>query len=404
VPPGPAERPARLEALDLLRGLAVAGMIVVNSPGDEAAAYAPLRHADWHGWTVTDLIFPTFLFGVGMALGLSFPRAMADAAERRLFWIRVARRTVALVLLGLMLALTGMLARALLHWGTGPTGLAHLRFPGILQRSGLSYALVAILVVATARRDEGGRTHLQIGAVAGVAAAILLLYWALLAWVPVPGFGAGKLDPAGNLAAFVDRAVFTPAHLWRFGTAVPNGPVVYDPEGLLSTLPATTNVLFGAIAGAWWRRSPDRAAARAAGAGLLLLVAGLLLDPAFPINKRIWTSSFALLSSGFAALLLAGLALALRGRLAVRLAAPLRILGGNAILAFILSVLIGIVYGLPILTHHGARDSLQGWSNRLALGVIGDPPLASLACALFVLALILLMLWPLHRRAIHFRL
>jgi predicted acyltransferase len=180
--------------------------------------------------------------------------------------------------------------------------------------------------------------------------------------------------------------------------------VVYDPEGLLSTLPATTNVLFGAIAGAWWRRSPDHAVAFAAGAGLLLVFAGLLLDPLFPINKRIWTSSFALLSSGFAALVLAGLALTLRNRLALRMAAPLRILGGNAILAFILSVLVGLVYGLPLLTRQGAPDSLQGWSNRLALGAIGDPPLASLACALFILALILLALWPLHRRAIHFRL
>ncbi|KSB88367.1 hypothetical protein AS593_02885 [Caulobacter vibrioides] len=376
----------RIVALDLLRGLAVAGMIVVVSPGSWSQVYAPLAHAAWHGWTPADLVFPTFLFCVGMAVGLSVPRLTPGDRASAGFWLKVARRTALLILLGLLL-------NALPKFD-----FAHLRLPGILQRIGLCYALgVAICVLAAPRAGS----RLKFSFVAdGVAAFVLLaIYWALLAFVPVPGFGAGRLDSHGSLPAFIDRAVITIPHIWKHGTTQGVG-VTYDPEGLLSTLPATANVLIGAIAAALLARG---GASRFALALLsaVLIAAGLLLDGAMPINKSIWTPSFALLSSGLSMAALFVLDLLAGVKPALKLAAPLTIFGGNAILAFILSQLLGIFGSMPLLP--GGR-SAQGLTYELALRVISDPKAASLACALAVLAFILAILIPLHRRGIHLRL
>lgn len=394
----------RLTTLDVFRGLAVAGMILVTSPGDWNFAWAPLRHAEWNGWTLADMVFPAFLFSVGAALGLSFPRSMGGAAEPRRVWLRVARRTLALIALGLFLEATYVWAISAGAPFPGQGGLEHIRIPGILQRIALCYLLAATLVLSTARKDGEGRSHVNAPAIGLAIAITLLLYWALLAFVPVPGYGAGRLDPEGALPAWIDRAVFTVPHLWPLGSATWGGPVTYDPEGLLSSLPATTNVLFGVLAALVLRRSPARGALILAGAGLLLFVTGLSLDPFFVINKRLWTSSFALLSSGVSALVLAALLVALRNGVAIRLLTPLRILGGNAILAFVLSTLLGRIWGWPFLPGDQGLESPQHWTNGLVLAVVPDPYLASFICALAMLTLITLVLWPLYRRAIYFRL
>lgn len=367
----------RLVALDLLRGLAVAGMILVVSPGSWSMAYAPLKHADWHGWTPGDLVFPTFLTCVGMAIGLMVPRLTpADRASPAL-WLKVARRTALLILLGLLL-------NAL------PTfDLATLRIPGILQRIALCYALATSICVWTAGRGEGGRLAFNPLAAAIAAAALLAIYWALIAFVPVPGFGAGRLDAEGSLPAYVDRVVFTVPHLWSQG-------VNYDPEGLLSTLPAAVNVLLGAIAA---RLAAQGRKGAVLGLGVLLIVAGLALDSVMPINKRIWTPSFALLSSGIATVVFVGLEMASKSRRGGWL---LIVLGGNAILAFILSQLLGVFGGLPIVP--GAQPTPQGFVYAQVLKVVTEPYLASLACAVLVLGLITAILIPLHRRGIHLRL
>jgi predicted acyltransferase len=391
----------RLPALDVLRGLAIAGMILVTSPGDWNRAYAPLKHADWEGWTSTDMIFPAFLFSVGVALGLSFPRFLGDSASRRDFWWRVCRRTISLILLGLFLEATYNWAISLGAPFPGRAGLENLRIPGILQRIGFCYALAAILVVATARKDVEGRALINARALSLAIGAILILYWVLLTFVPVPGYGAGHLDPEGNLPAFIDRLVFTVPRLWPFGSAQWQGPVTYDPEGLLSSLPATTNVLFGVLAAREWRESGKSAALRIGVFGVVLLLAGLLLDPLFPINKRLWTSSFALLSSGYSAILLGAILAAVRFRRVVRLSTPLRILGGNAILAFVLATLLGRLYGFPLLRD---GESPQHAINALSLRAVSDPYLASLVCAFAMLVVVTVMVWPLHRRAIHVRL
>jgi predicted acyltransferase len=393
----------RLVALDVLRGLAVAGMIVVTSPGDWNRAYWPLKHADWNGWTPTDMVFPMFLFGVGMALGLSFPRPLAEPAARKQFWLRVGRRAIALILLGLFLNWISVVA----VWAgvppTGPDAIPALRLPGVPQRIAFCYVLAAALILVTARRDAEGRTCIDARPIAAAIVAILLIYWALLSFVPVPGYGPGHLDPEGSLPAWLDRQIFTVPHLWPLGSATWRGPVTYDPEGLLSSFPATVDVLFGVLAAWEWRRSAGRPLARIAIASAVLVILGLLLDPLFPINKRLWTSSFALLSSGVSGLALVIIALIVRNAAASRLLAPLKVLGGNAILAFTISILLGAFSGLPLNGTTGPI-SPQGWVDSIALRVIPDEYLASLACAFAILALITLALWPLHRRAIHFRL
>lgn len=232
---------------------------------------------------------------------------------------------------------------------------------------------------------------------------MLVAYWMAMTLIPVPGFGPGRLDPEGNLAAFIDRAIFTTPHLWPFGSVEWRGPVVYDPEGLLSAIPATTNVLFGVLAATVWRRYPDWAAPIVATAGAGLFVGGLLLDPIFAINKRIWTSSFALLSAGFSAMVFVVIAAVLRNRLAAEVVAPLRVFGGNAIWTFVVATLLGRLYSFPFKHAEGAL-SPQAWVNGMALRIAPDPFVASLLCALTMVALVLAITVPFHRRGMHFRL
>jgi predicted acyltransferase len=397
-------RPARLRALDVLRGLAVAGMIVVTSPGDWNKAYWPLKHADWNGWTPTDIVFPTFLFSVGVAIGLSFPKPLGAPSARADLWRRVLRRVASLLALGLVL---NWLYTAAVHFGLPsphPYAWTEFRIPGVPQRIGLCYLFAVGLIVATTARSAGSVAAINSRALWIAAALILIGYWALLQFVPVPGFGVGQLDPGGSLPAWLDRRVFTPAYMWPLGSITWGGPVTYDPEGLLSTLPALVNVLFGALAARELRVAPERALPRIAIAGALLVAAGLLLDPVFPINKRLWTSSFALLSSGVSTLALVCCVIGLRSERVSPMAVPFKILGGNAILAFTISILLGYASGFPIMRWAEEPASPQYWGDQVALSIISDEYLASLACALSVLAFITLLIWPLHRRAIHLRL
>lgn len=396
---GPAKAGGgRIIALDVLRGLAVAGMILVTSPGSWVHSYPPLRHADWNGWTPADLVFPTFLFCVGMAIGLSGPRLRVGDQTSAALWFKIARRTGLLLLLGLVL-------NALPSFD-----LVHLRIPGILQRIGLCYALASAICLLPARPAADGTLRIRVGAVALAAVALLVGYWALLAFTPVPGFGVGRLDSYGSLPAFVDRAVFTIPHLWPYGLTEGVG-VTYDPEGVLSTVPATVNVLIGAIAATVLNGRPKRDGEGASGLvpllilGVALVVIGLALDPLAPVNKRIWTSSFALFSSGASLVALVVLQTLLKVRAARIVATPLTVLGGNAILAFVISQVLGACAGLTLKHRTGLPDlTPQGFGFETAQRLTADPYLASFLCALAILTLITVMIVPLHRRGIHLRL
>lgn len=369
-------------------------MIIVNDPGSWQHVWWPLDHAPWHGWTPTDIVFPAFLFAVGTALGLSFPRRL-DPGDRRVLWGKIGRRVLALIALGLAFTLIS-------HHS-----LEMLRLPGVLQRIGLCYGLAAALALLTARHGPDGLWQLNLPVIASTALLILAAYWAAMALMPVPGFGAGVLTPEGNLAAYVDRAVLTTRHMWSGGTDA-HGNIVYDPEGLLSTFPALVNVLCGVFVAVAWRLRPERAAGWIAIGGLALLAAGLLLDPLFPLNKRLWTSSFALATSGVSAILFA-LCMVLCGA-ATRRAwidrwlAPFRVFGMNAILAYSLSVLLAIAAAQPFIPAGQGRVTPMGWIFTRIVGAVSDPWLASFLCSLVLLALVFAVIFPLHRRGIHLRL
>ncbi|HVH13775.1 MAG TPA: heparan-alpha-glucosaminide N-acetyltransferase domain-containing protein, partial [Longimicrobium sp.] len=225
-PAAPSDAPPRTErllSLDVFRGLTVAAMLLVNNPGTWSAVYDPLEHAAWHGWTPTDLIFPFFLFIVGVSMAYSLvPRLERGDAPARLF-AAAAKRFAILVGLGLLLA-------AFPYY---TLDLSHLRLPGVLQRIGLAFLLASAVVLFARPRAQWI-----------VAGALLLGYWAAMTLVPVPGFGAGELSRDGSLAAYVDRTVLGTNHLWASAKT-------WDPEGLLSTLPAVATVLLGVFAGRW---------------------------------------------------------------------------------------------------------------------------------------------------------
>ena len=266
----------RLVSLDAFRGLTIAGMILVNNPGSWSYVYAPLRHAEWHGWTPTDLIFPYFLFIVGVALPFSFRKRLERGDDRGRLMQHVVRR--ASILIGI-----GILMRAIPDFD-----FATMRYYGVLQRIGLVYIGVGAAYLFL---NRAGRAWLT--------AALLLGYWALMSWVPVPGYGAGDLSPDGNLAAWIDRLVMG-GHLWQD---------TWDPEGLLSTLPAIGTALLGITAGEWLQ-SDRPVAERTRGmlvGGLGLTVAGLAWGLVFPINKNLWTSSYVVFTAGTALVLLGAL-------------------------------------------------------------------------------------------------
>ncbi|MBD0327641.1 MAG: DUF1624 domain-containing protein, partial [Pyrinomonadaceae bacterium] len=220
--PKETTKTGRLMSLDVFRGLTIAAMVLVNNPGTWSHIYWPLAHAEWHGWTPTDLIFPFFLFIVGISITLSFARRVENGGNERALLLSIVRRTLILVALGLVLA------------GFPYFDFNTIRIPGVLQRISVCYFISSVIFLHTRWRTQ-----------AIIAAALLLLYWLLLTLVPVPVYGAGDLSKEGSLASYLDRLILGP-HIWKQGK-------VYDPEGILSTIPAISTTLCGVLAGHWLR-------------------------------------------------------------------------------------------------------------------------------------------------------
>ncbi|MEJ2581588.1 MAG: DUF5009 domain-containing protein [Acidobacteriota bacterium] len=278
--PEPGNR-TRLTAVDVFRGMTIVAMILVNNPGDWATVYWPLKHAEWHGCTPTDLVFPFFLFIVGVAIVLALGRRIEAGSPRRPLVIKVIRRSITIFALGLFL--NGY------PFGLfGPRGFAELldtwRIPGVLQRIAICYLVVSLLVLFCRVRS------LKI-----LTVVFLVGYWALVTLVPVPGVGEPNIDePGGHLSGWIDREVFGD-HVWQVSK-------VYDPEGILSTIPAFATTLFGVFAGMMLVASVDPIGrvARLLVSGSLLTCIGYVWGWVFPINKAIWTSSYAVFTAGLA--------------------------------------------------------------------------------------------------------
>jgi predicted acyltransferase len=370
-----APRPApRLLSLDAFRGITIAGMLLVNNPGTWSAIYPPLIHAEWHGWTPTDLIFPFFLFIVGVAMTFSLAARAERGARRGVLLRGAVRRSAILFLLGLVL-----------HAFPNYLDLSHLRVPGVLQRIALAYLATAAIVLFTGLRAQ-----------VAIAGALLLGYWATLALVPVPGGVKGALVPGMDLGAYIDRAVFGVNHLWSQSRT-------WDPEGLLSTLPAIGTVLLGVFAGNWLRssRNPPVIAVGLFVAGNVGLVVGLAWDALFPINKPLWTSSYVVFTAGMACHFLALCYWFIDVQGYRRWATPFVIFGVNAIAAFFLSSLFARILGLITVPRGGDVVALKtAIFDGVFRPLFAQPVNASLAFAIAFVLLWLGVMFLLYRKRI----
>lgn len=377
--------PSRILSIDILRGLTIALMILVNDSGDGRHTYAQLEHAQWSGLTLTDLVFPTFLFLVGASIIFSLGNRVARGDSRAALARNIVRRALTILLIDFFIALF-------------PTfHLTQLRIYGVLTRIAICYLVVGLLCLVTRRA----------AVLLSIALTLLVGYWLLMRFVPVPGFGVPTrdiplLDPDRNLTAYVDRGfnVFTQAvfHTGRLyeGTR--------DPEGMLSTLPAIATVLFGALAGIWLKRStavqhrgdlalspstinvdgsisqvqteaPQTPARTLLGlilASAVCLAIGFFWNATFPINKKLWTSSYVFAAAGFSLLglsvcygLIDTLRLERRSKIFRASLWPWLVFGSNAITAYAVSELLieaGGLLNFPDPSAPGGRPmSLWGW-------------------------------------------
>jgi len=384
---------SRLLSLDVFRGVVIAGMILVTDPGTYSAVYWPLRHAEWNGATPTDMIFPSFLVMVGMAMTLSFASRIARGGSRSRMFRHVLRRSAVLFVLGLLVN------------GFPDYDLHTLRIPGILQRIAVCYLLGGSLYLLVSEVGVGqGRRVVRAVAVGGVLVALLAGYWALLRWYPMPGFGAGRLDSLGNVAAYLDRWVFGVRHMWAYGLT-PGYGVTFDPEGILSTLTALATLLMGVLAGEWMGtdRTRERKALVLVGAGAALAAIGYGLQPWLPLNKKMLTSTFAMFSGGVALMAFSLLYWVLDIRRWRGWEGPAMVLGTNAIFAFALST---VVTTMSDRIHVGGGDAgltLHRWVYQVGFLPWLAPVRASLAYAIAIVVLNVALVYPLYRRRVFLR-
>ena len=361
---------SRLISLDVFRGVTMAAMVVVNNPGDWSQVYAPLLHAEWNGWTPTDLIFPFFVFILGVSVTLS-KRSLQPVPV-------ILRRTALIFALGLFLALYPRF------------DFTTVRIMGVLQRLALCYLGAALFYRAMGQADEEDKWQ----AAVGVTAVLLLAYWAIMRFVPAPGGVAGDLTPAGNIGAWLDRTIIGEAHLWRQSKT-------WDPEGLLGTIPAIASAISGVAAGVilTGRRSPAQKVAFLIAGGGATLVMGLAWNRSFPINKSLWTSSYVLFTSGLASILLAACYWVFDAQGRQRFLRPFIVLGTNALVLFVASgLLVKTLLLLKVTGPDGALISVNRWLYTSGFEPFASPKNASLLFALANLAVLYMLLEVLYRR------
>lgn len=468
----------RLISLDVFRGIAIAGMVLVNNPGTWSTIYGPLKHAEWHGITPTDYIFPFFLFAVGVAIPIAFRRRtqfgntkgtyqkiLARAATiflvslimsalpffdfakteipyaakllivfgytAALFFYLWGKTKIGLALAGAIVALT------LIFWAAGfivvPYDFAGMRILGVLQRIAICYLIVSIIFLNTNWKQQS---------IIGIV--ILLVYWLLMTSVPVPGCVVTTIDDkACNLAAYIDRLILTEPHIWRPSR-------VFDPEGILSTLPAIVTTLTGVLAGTWLmqkvkgrtrsenetmessfygkaaavvsideaskagsaesadsgrtERSGNEIAAGLFFAGTVALAVGWSWSLVFPLNKSLWTSSYVVYTTGLALLTLGSCYWLIDVKGYRRWAKPFVIFGVNALALYVFSGIMARVLGMArVAGPDGGFVSLQEWIFQTFFLSVAEPVNASLAFAVSFVLFWLFLMWLLYRRRIYIK-
>jgi predicted acyltransferase len=461
-----APKPNRLISLDVFRGMTIAGMVLVNNPGT-SPVYWPLDHAEWNGLTPTDWIFPFFLFIVGVAIPISLGKYLSltdtggDATVRehafRPIYTKIITRAVSIYLLGLaisvvpffqfqstdapdwlklltwlafaaailflllrnfrvagMLAAAGVLGIAIIYlagYNVVPYDFGTMRILGVLQRIAICYLVTSLIFLHTNWKQQ-----------VYISAALLLAYWFLITMIPVPGCEVTTMnDKACNLAAWIDRMVLTENHIWRYGK-------VYDPEGLLSTIPAIVTTISGVLTGTWLRSEPPASAggqsasqnprnwpaAYAAGSdkvsglfffGLVLFALGWIWNSFFPFNKALWTSSYVLVTTGLALLILAACYWLIDIKGYRRWTKPFVIFGVNALALFVFSGIFARMMSAyrVAYTPEGKGISAQRWVVDNLYLALFQPINASLAYAISFILLWLFFMWLLYRKGIYLK-
>ncbi len=361
----------RILSLDIFRGLTIMAMIIVNTPGSWSYAYPVLQHSHWNGCTPTDLVFPFFIFAMGFASLLSITKRLQKGTPKQKLVLQLIRRSVIIFLLGLIV-------------NSFPfNDLSNIRFLGVLQRIAIVNLVCGLFLI-----------YAEVKVLWYVSGALLAGYWALMTLVPVPGVGPANLEPTTNLAAWLDKLILG-KHVWVWTK-------VYDPEGILSTLPALVSGFIGVLAGSTFMKT-DNERDRLINLlvyGNILIVMGMAWGMAFPINKQLWTSSYVLYTSGLAMVVL-GITYWIADIKKIRkFAPPFLAFGTNPIIAYFGSEIGIILLGIIHINSSGTRVTLCDWlfSQYLTTGL--SPINASLMGALLYTGFWLVVVSIMYRRKI----
>jgi len=372
----------RLLSLDFFRGLTVAAMILVNNPGSWGHIYAPLEHAEWNGCTPTDLVFPFFLFIVGVSIAYAMGSKKLDHASHNKTILKALKRALTLFGLGLFLAFFPR------NFSTFNflESLQAIRIPGVLQRIGVVFFISSVIFLKSSEKT-----------IFRTIVIILITYWALMTFVPVPDVGYANLEKETNLGAWLDRTILTEAHLWKSAKT-------WDPEGILSTLPAIASGLIGVLVGVYLKRKDVDAAVKISwlfAVGVLIILAGLLWDLQFPINKSLWTSSYVLYTGGLATIVLALCYWIIDVNKYNRFTKPFVIYGVNAITVFFVSGLMPrLVNMIKIKQPNGEEMGALSSFYQSFFVPYFSPINASLAYAIVFIMFFYVILWVMYKKNI----
>lgn len=355
----------RVSSVDIFRGLTIVLMILVNTPGTWSHVYAPLLHAKWHGYTPTDLVFPFFLFIVGTSIVFAYRNKKADSKTYK----KITVRSLKLIGLGLFLG-------AFTIYFPFFKDFADIRFPGVLQRIGVVFFFTALLFL-----------HCNWKVLLGICISLLMGYWVWMGYLPINGMEPTFDRAPNNWANFIDLKVFG-THMYKAD---------YDPEGLLSTLPSIASSLFGVFTGMILVSKRNKKEILLAAMGVVLIVLGYLWDLAFPINKALWTSSFVLVTSGWANVFLA-LVYYLSDVKGIKFGSIFKYAGANAIVVYFLSSFVTkIFYAIKV----ADGTSLHSWlfDTVYTHGFL-SAKLSSLLYGLTVVSFYILLAYLMHRKKI----
>lgn len=403
--PAPKQPKERLLSLDVFRGMTIAGMLLVNDPGTWSAIYPPLEHATWNGWTPTDLIFPFFLFIAGVTTHLSLTSRRARGDDESAIRRQIIRR-------GALIFLLGFLVNGFPYftWGdvagvADPTfiqrvidRLLHWRIMGVLQRIGIAYMLAGLL-------SQGKSLKRQVMTIV----SLLFGYWFVMTVLPVPDSGGmGQLmlnDPERTMAAWWDRLILDWSrfglgnHLWVSSKT-------WDPEGVLSTIPAIGTAMLGNLAGQWiaTRRSLTERINGLFAIGAIGMMVGLMWNWSFPINKSLWTSSYVVFCAGMACVALATIMWVVDVQNVRKWTKPFVIYGMNPMVAFVGSgVMARCIYSIFTVTYDGKKIPLQSGIYQSLFASWLDPVNASLAFAVTFVLFWFAILAVLYQKKIFFK-